>query len=214
MIAAIENEILARLKDAEPQLPWAWKMLETYPADWDAWLKENRSQARAPGGWVGMAGLRKVTLLTSGLLDIEAVFGLTLLAINQRGEEERRHGLESAGEIGSYQLMIAALQILAGWCPPSATEQISVGRVQHVRPSDALRSMKASMISAELFVRFEAPVFPIDLVEAEEPTPFEIFHANWDVRPFGGIDANAGEPGIQLPDDAHADATDHVELPQ
>lgn len=37
--------------------------------------------------------------------------------------------------------------------------------------------------------------------------PFKFFHANWDIRPIGDV-------GPDLPDDAHADATDHVILEQ
>jgi phage gp37-like protein len=42
MKATIETAILARLKAAEPLLGWQWRMAETYPADWDAFLKEKR----------------------------------------------------------------------------------------------------------------------------------------------------------------------------
>jgi hypothetical protein len=141
------------------------------------------------------------------------VFGLTVLASNlRRDEETRRHGVAGAGEIGSYQLMMGALQALAGgFVPDGAVSRIEIGRVSHVRM--ALTEMKASMMAAELLLRFEAPALPTNLDDADLEA-FTSFHANWDIAPFGGIDAAPGTPEIQLPDDAHADATDHILLEQ
>lgn len=211
MIGALENQMLDRLKAgaSSGRLGYAWKTCESYPADWDGFFKEKR-QINPPGVWIGFAGTQKISLLGSGMMQIDAVFGLTVIASNLRNEQARRHGVPGAGEVGSYQLIIDALSLLINWRPASGTRAITAGRLRHVRPGEVLTEMKASMMAVELFASFEAPTLPAQL-DAPDLADFERFHANWDVQPFGGIDASA-QAGVQLPDDGHADATDHVEL--
>jgi phage gp37-like protein len=212
MIAAIENAGLARLKAGEARLGYRWKTCETYPADWDAFLKEKR-QANAPGVWIGFAGGQRMFEETSGEIRVEASFGIVVFAQHRGNEQARRHGEVRQGVVGSYQLIEDAIGLLTRQTLGLDIAPIEFGRIRHVRPVEALQSMKASMIAADFKTNFLLPVLPEDL-NASDPVPFQTFHANWDIPPHGGIDAAPGTHGIQLPDDAHADATDHLELLQ
>lgn len=210
MITAIEDQILARLRAGESRLGYAWKTLESYPADWDRWLEETKGQIKTPAAWTGFAGTRTIRTQADGSLWVDAVFGLTVMDRHQGDEKAQRRG-GTGGTIGTYQLLEDALALLAGWVPDDAYRPIEIGRVRHVGRLGAEK--RASMIAAELMNSFPLPTVPQDLAEPA-PALFEAFHANWDVPVFGGVDAAPGTPGIQLPADAQADATDHVELPQ
>lgn len=210
MIAAIEDAILARLRAGESRLGYPWRTAATYPADWDIWLEETKGQIRTPAVWTGFAGTRAIRAQSDGELWVDGVFGLTVMDRHAGEEKAQRRG-GSGGAIGTYQLLEDALGLLAGFCPPDAFKPIEVGRVRHVGRLGAER--RASMIAAELLISFPIPRLPQNLTE-EEPALFEAFHANWDIPAFGGVDAAPGTPGIQIPADARADATDHVELPQ
>lgn len=218
MIAAIENAMLARLRaaseatvDGAPLLGYRYRFLETYPADWDALLKEKR-QINPPGIWVGFAG-GQFARDEHGQVIMAATFGLTVISKHHGSEESRRHGAMAQGEPGSYLMMTQAIQLLHYNSLGLDIQMLELGQVRHVRPGDALREIKASMLAASFKTSFPIELLPDDLA-SEDPGIFETFHANWDIPPFGGIDADTGEDGIQLPDDPHADATDHVELEQ
>jgi len=211
MIAAIENAILARLADAGESglLGYRFRSLESYPEDWDAYLKDKRDW-KAPAAWVVFTGADEIMELDTGQVRLTAQFGLVVAAENKRNETATRHGGPVASEPGSYQLLIDAVSLLAGADFGLDIDRIEIGVVRQVRPVAALIERNVSMFAIELVTAF-------GIVQPDsdgDPQPFTAFHANWDVPPFGGIDAAPGTPGIQLPDDVHADAVDHVELPQ
>lgn len=210
MIAAIEDAILARLRAGEARLGYAWATLDSYPADWDAWLAETQGQIKTPAAWTGFAGTRDQRQRTDGTLWVESVFGLTVMDRHQGSEKAQRRG-GTGGAVGTYQLIEDAVSLLSGFVPVDDCDSIRIGRIRHVGRLGAEK--RASMIAVELTIGFPLPVLPDDL-DAADPAPFELFHANWDVPSFGGVDAAPGTPGVQLPADAQADATDHVELPQ
>lgn len=215
-IAAIENAVLARLQAGEAVIGYEWRTRETYPADWDAFLKEKR-QINDPGVWFGYAGgpLKGEELVKNGAKGrrIEMIFGLTVIAKHWGSEQERRHGNEAQSEIGVYRLMLDCVALLDGQTLGLDIEELTFEQLRPVRPVDALNEMKAAMYAAQIRTSILLPLLPEDLGSGDLDA-FETFHANWDIPPFGGIDANPGAPGTQLPDDAHADATDNVELPQ
>lgn len=213
MIAAIENAIIARLKLAAELdlLGYRWRTAETYPADWDRWLKDKMGQLNDPGFWVVFAGGPNTPRSSNGTKRVKAVFGVIVFARSQANETATRHGRGSAP--GSYQLIEDVIGLLDGQSLGLDIDALDVGAVRVVRPSEALGEFKGSMLGIELTTAFEIAQTPDDL-SSDDPVPFTDFHMNWDVRPFGGIDALPATPGVQLPDDVHADATDHLELPQ
>lgn len=210
MIGSIEDAILSRLRAGEARIGYAWRTLSSYPADWDIWLSETKGQIQTPAAWTGFAGTRTIKQQADGTLWVDATFGLTVMDRHQGEEKAQRRG-GTGGTIGTYQLIEDAMGLLAGFCPDDAYKPIEIGRVRHVGRLGPER--KASMIAAELLISFPVPVLPADLTDGD-PGAFETFHANWDVPVFGGVDAAPGAPGVQIPADAQADATDHLELPQ
>ena len=218
MIAGIELAMLARLKAASDAgaLGYTFRTLETYPANWDIYLRDK--VIRAPGAWVVFAGLRGGEALAIGSLMAEAQFGLVVLAENSRNETAQRHGGPVAAEPGSYQLAEDAIALLHGWCPDvDGASSLKVRALHQVRTMEIASERKISMLAIELTmpVQFQASMdAPFD----GGPTlgDFATFHVDWDIPPFAqgsdAIDADPSAPGVQLPDDAHADATDTVQL--
>lgn len=215
-ITAIEQAVLARLKAAEPVLGYIWQTRETYPADWDAFLKDKR-QVNAPGVWFGYAGGRSLgEEAIQGArygTRIELTFGITVLAKHFGNEEMRRQGNEAQKVVGAYQLLLDCVALFDGYDLGLDIDDLEFGQLRLVRPFGALTEMKAAMYAAQVTTSILVPRLPHDL-GAGPLDAFERFHTNWDLPPLGGIDAYPAEAGVQLPDDTHADATDDLELPQ
>lgn len=216
IIAAIENAVLARLQAGEAVIGYQWLTRETYPADWDAFLKE-KSIVRDPGVWFGFAGgeiANGQEYIDGGeAARVNLTFGITVIARHQGNEQARRHGTEMQSQIGAYKMMLDCVALLNRKTLGLDIAPLKFQQLRLVRRDGALKEMKAAMYAAQVTTSFALPLLPDDL-GAGELDAFETFHANWDIPPFGGIDAAPGTPGIQLPDDANADLTDHLELPQ
>ena len=210
MSAAIENAMLARLKAAADAgvLGYKWRTLETYPENWDEYFKEKTVQA--PAAWVVFAGMKNAEEQDSGDVHARASFGLVIMAENARNETARRHG--SPGTPGSYQLRDDAIGLIVGQSFGLPISRMQFIDCRSVRPVAAIEARKVSMYALE----FQTTMIfqPQDFEDVLGIADFTSFHANWDVPGFGGIDADPASPGLQIPDDAHADATDHVELQQ
>ena len=200
MIGAIENRILARLREASEAglLGYRYRTLETYPEDWDAYLKE-KGPIVAPAAWVTFAGWGQPE--QSNPLRATGQFGLVVMAENARNETATRHGGPVAGEPGSYQLIEDAVALLAGQDLGLEIGGIEIGSLRFVRKLEALNERKVSMLALELRTRFvpTTPLLPDDGIG-----DFTTFHANWDVPAFAELGP--------LPADDRADATDHVTL--
>lgn len=212
MIGAIENAMIARLKAASDAgaLGYRYLTLETYPEDWDEYLKDV-AVLRAPAAWVVFAGLR----LLDDSVTSQLTFGLVVMAENARNESATRHGGSGpggpiAGEPGSYQLAEDAIMLLGGSDLGIAIGPLNFRSLRIVSRFPALQQRKVSMLAAEFTTDC---IMAPELVDGEWP-PFELFHANWDIPPFGNVDADPDAPGAQIPADATADATDDVHLEQ
>lgn len=213
MIAAIENAILARAKAAADAglLGYHWKLLETYPAKWDD-LFNAKVEFRAPALWVGFTGLDAFIETGAGDVLTDAHFGVCVGAQNLRNETATRHGGASVAEPGSYQLMLDVIGLVVG-----QSLGLDIGRIKPVEESlvdlvgTELGKRNVSMRALHVKTQINIAALAVD---DGDLAPFETFHANWDVPPFGSVDADPDAPGVQLPDDAHADATDQVALPQ
>lgn len=217
MIGEIENRMLGLLRAAGEGglLGYRYKALETYPEDWDEYLKD-KDVLGAPAAWVVFAGMRAVEgpVLAP---TVEMTFGLVFMAENLRNETATRHGGQTpagaaiAGEPGSYQLAIDGFLLLAGHDLGLDIAPLEFKSLRIVSRFPALAERKVSMLAMEFTTRAQLPA--IDPGPDTLP-PFEVFHANWDVPPHGNVDADPGTPGVQIPADASADATDEVQLPQ
>lgn len=213
MIAAVENGILARLGAAGDSgaLGYKYATLESYPANWDIYFREK--QPRSPGAWVVFAGFSKGEKVGFGGLRAEANFGLVVMAENARNETAQRHGGPTSAEPGSYQLAMDAIALFQGQDLGLDIDAIEIRGCHIVRTEAIAKERKISMLALEICTTISVQGasmsggFPIGDVGN-----FASFHADWDILPFGGIDADPDTSGIQIPDDGHADAVDHVHL--
>jgi phage gp37-like protein len=211
-IAEIENAIQARLKAAGAAnvLGYRYRTLDSYPEDFDLYLKEKIKGDRAfPAAWVVFGGWKQ-PIDTGATLEAVAVFMVVVAAQNLRNETSQRHGATSA-EVGSYQLLQDAAALIHGQHLGLDIGTLQLGPCRSIRPTQTILERKLSVFALEFTTRLpiEVATFPVTALG-----DFETFHANWDVPPFGGVDADTVAPGVQLPADAQADATDHLELPQ
>lgn len=218
MIAAIENAMLERLRvaGANGTLGYRYKTLDSYPEDWDQWLKE-KGQWEAPAAWVVFAGTRAAEQTDGLSVRWPANFFLVVASENARNETARRHGGKKAdgtpaeGEPGSYQMMLDAVGLIGKSHLGLDIDILEVGAARLVRTPPQLQARNASLYAVEFTTTFTVPLVTDT---NDEAAPFTDFHVNWDVQPFGNVDGDAGEAGVQIPADDTADATDHVELPQ
>lgn len=191
-ITAIEQAVLARLKAAEPVLGYRWQTRETYPADWDAFLKEKR-QVNPPGVWFGYAGGRTLgeEAINGGShgTRIELTFGIVVIAKHVGNEQMRRHGNEAQNVVGAYQLILDCIALLDGQDLELDIDKLKFGQLRLVRPTGALTEMKAAMYAAQVTTSFIVPRLPADL-SAGGLDDFLTFHADWDIPPHGNTDAS------------------------
>lgn len=214
MIGAVENAILERLRLAGTAgvLGYRYESLETYPVDWDIYLKD-KVALRAPAAWAtfGGWGANSDGEICQPLLP--ATFGLVVMAESLRNEQATRHGDPvTATSPGSYQMVIDAVALLAGHDLGLLAGPIVIGACRHVRPPKALAERRISMLALEL--RTKVQFDPADF-DGGDIDDFTHFHADWDIPPIGkGRDGTpiGGEPWAG-PDPANADAADDVFLP-
>lgn len=215
MIVAIEKAILCRLKAAADAgvLGYVWGLLESYPQDWDTYFR-NKAQINAPAAWATFGGIEKSDDTNEGAL-VTASFGVVVAAMNLRNETATRHGRElpagAKAEPGSYQLMLDAIGLLHGDDLDLDIGALMLVEAQQVEAANIASLRNYSLWAIRLRTSWTIPTLPF--VQGE-PADFTAFHANWDIPPFGQVDADPNVPGVQLPADATADATDHLEIPQ
>lgn len=201
-IAAIENAILDRLRLASDQdvLGYRYRTLESYPEEFDAYLKNTLKSGTAfPAAWVVFGGWRR-PVDEGRTLQAEAVFMVVVAAKNLRNERSQRHGA-SAAEVGSYQLLQDAAALIHGQRLGLDIGGLQLGPCRSVRPTETIRENQLSVFALEF-----STLLPIEVGAGFTGAidDFATFHANWDVPPFAEIPA--------IPADDQADATDHLQL--
>lgn len=212
MIGTVENALLSRLRAASDGdvLGYRYASLETYPENWDAYLKD-KVALRAPAAWVVFGGWgNPVGELSMPLLP--ATFGLVVMAENQRNEQATRHGDPADPRVpGSYQMIVDAVSLFAGHDLDLPIGALTIGACRHVRPPAALAERKVSMLALELRTTFQ--VSPAS--DGGAIADFTHFHTDWDIPPIG-----AGRDGMPIgglpwngPDPDNADAADDLTLP-
>ncbi len=206
--AAIENAILARLKAAGEAdvLGYLFRTLDTYPTDFDTYLKEKVLGDRAyPAAWVVFGGWRAPT--DDGALQAPAVFMVVVAAQNLRNEQARRHGA-GAAEVGSYQLMLDVSGLLHGQHLGLDIGALQLGPCRSVRPTATIMERQLSLYALEFttLMPIEVARFPAAALD-----DFSTFHADWDVPPIGNVATDLPAPAEG---EGAADAADTVELPQ
>lgn len=206
MIGAIENAIVAQLKAAADAgaLGYEWRTLETYPDDFDTYLKD-KVALRTPAAWAVFLGLG------DGYDDGDgagwhgvARFALVVASQSLRNETATRHGgATPADEPGSYQLAEDATRILSrNDLGLDLVQPVTVTGMRLVARSAEMRTHKLSLMALELRC-----TMPIGLFVGEgNEGDFTQLHVDWDVPSLGNV-----EP--PLPAAIH-DAEDLIEVPQ
>lgn len=207
--AEIENAILARLRAAGEAdvLGYRFRTLDTYPTDFDTYLKEKVLGDRPfPAAWVVFGGWRAPT--DDGALQAPAVFMVVVAAQNLRNEQARRHGAGEA-EVGSYQLMLDVAGLVHGQRLGLDIGALTLGPCRSVRPTATILERQLSLYALEFttLMPIEVSRFPAAALD-----DFSTFNANWDLAPFGNVDGDDEAEGVQLPADETAAATDKLEL--
>lgn len=209
MIAAIEIAILARLSAASEAgnvLGYKYRNVESLPIDIDEGLA-SRVQS-FPSAWVVFGGWQPITAFGDGSAQVRCQYHVVVAAENARNEKSTRLG-GTAAEVGSYQMAIDAAGLLAGQTLGLQISPLTIGALTSLFTGLDKDRRKVSLFALALSTECLVEALPDG-----DLTDFATFHVNWDVPPHGGIDADPAEAGVQLPDDAHADATSHIVLPQ
>lgn len=208
MIAAVENAVLARLEAAGVSgvLGYQWATAESSPYAWEDLFKDTISSVRCPAVWTGFTGFQNVMVSETGMIHvIGATFALVVASKNLRNEVATRHGV-GEGEVGSYQLLMDAIGLLANHDVGLDIQPLKFGAAREVSRTPAMSKARMSVFAVEY--RTDLWVSPADL-EAEtaaQVTPFEDFSVAWDVPPIGNV-----QPPLPA---AEADARDLNPLPQ
>lgn len=211
MIGTIENAIIAQLKAASDNgvLGYAYRVLETYPDDFDQYFAAKKGQFRAPGAWCVFLALDDCDDADDGVGVVgTGRFALIVAAQNLRNESATRQGGPDAdAEPGSYQLAVDAARILSGnWLEDSEgnsplIKSISVAGLRLVQRTRMMAENNLSLMAIELRCSF-----PLGSFATGNPADFQKMHVDWDVPPIGNV--NSPLPA------AEADARDDIAVPQ
>ena len=210
-IAEVENAILARLQAASDAgvLGYRFRTLESYPENFDKYLKEKVNGDEAyPAAWVVFGGWRNPVDLGAEV-QIEAAFGVVVAARSLRNETAQRHGSGLASEPGSYQLLRDSIGLIQGHSLGLEIGGLQLVQSQSVRLPQTITEDKLSVFASEFRTRM---TLPASTFGSSALTDFSTFNVNWDLPPLAALTPDP-DTGARLPADAVTDATDCVELP-
>lgn len=202
MIAAIENAIGAALLAAgtSGQLGYRYATIETYPDDFDAYLKDKKGALRWPAAWAVFLGLSEGGD-DGGEWHGDARFALVVAAQNLRNETASRQGDPVGAKPGSYQLAEDAVRVLhRNEVGLPLLRPIVVTGMRLVARTQEIRTQNLSLMALELRCTIPIGGFDVELGD------FATLHVDWDVPPHGNVAA-------PLPAAEH-DAEDLIVLPQ
>ncbi len=208
MIGAIENAMLAQLKAQADNgaLGYAWATLESYPDDFDQYLK-NKGQLNTPAAWAVFLGLGQCQDEGDAQAGVTGTgrFALVVAAKNLRNETATRHGgIDPASEPGSYQLAEDAMRILSrSDLGLDLVHPVAIEGARLIARSPEIRTQGLSLMAIELSCQM-----PLGVMRTPDGAlgDFAQLHVDWDVPGLGNVTA-------PLPA-ADPDAEDLVEIPQ
>jgi phage gp37-like protein len=209
MIAAIEAAILARLDAASVSgvLGYTLKTTESLPIELDLTRLAEYFQTY-PAAGVVFERLTPISKVGGARWKVEGLFHVLVAAENLRNEKSTRLG-GGPGEVGSYQMVEDAAALLIGQDLGLEISALAFAGVASLYTGDLVKGQRISLLSLGLTTSF--------VIEARPPATalddFTTFSADWDIPPIGGVDADLGAPGVQLPAHSKADAADEVTLP-
>lgn len=194
VIGQVEDEIVQRLRD---MFGGRVRTVEHKPARLDE-DELARVLTLAPGvfvSWLGFEADERFAGTT-----VRGQWGVYLLAANAAGEAARRRG--EGGQIGGYEMAVAAYAALNDWTPASAAAHIEVAGCENLF-SMAFERAGRSCWALTLTVPIELPTGAV--LDADGAPAFTTFDAAWDIPPHGDV---------AFPPQNNRDARDRVALPQ
>jgi phage gp37-like protein len=213
-IAAIEDEILARLRAA---FRGRLREIDHKPAKLDAG-ELARVLSQAPGAYIAFLGWRPAERLPEGV--VVASWGVYLLAANAAGDQARRRG--APGAIGAYEMVCVAAGALDDWEPASAAGKIGITACENLAAEafeKAGRSCYGLAIEMPVEIAREYGVAapaggPGSADELVDPLAnFLIFDAAWDVPPAGNVPPPPNPAAVPAVPAPNRDAHDRMHLP-
>ncbi len=206
MIGAVENALVQVLESAGDQdvLGYRYRTLDSYPDDFDAYLKE-KGQLRTPAAWAVFLGLDQGSDNKDGSgWNGRGRFALVVAAQNLRNETATRQGgPDRASEPGSYQLAIDATRLLSRNAlePLDLVSPVEVNGMRLVARTKEMRDQLLSLMAIDLSCELAFGNFTDG-----EMGDFAQMHVDWDVPELGNV-----EPPLPA---ANPDAEDLIEVPQ
>lgn len=190
MIAAIETALIEQLRAAADagQLGYEWGTLETYPDDWDSYLKD-KGQLKTPAAWAVFLSLGDGVAAADDAGPVfDAKFALVVASRSLRNETATRHGDKHGtpgGNPGSYQLAEDAARLLSNndlGLP--LIEAVEVVGMRLVARSPEIRKHRLSLMALELNCTISLGLLP---GQDGNPGDFAHLHIDWDVPPHGNV---------------------------
>lgn len=199
MISEIENAIIARIQAAQDApgnagLGYKLKKLATYGGEFSDGVE--RIVTDFPAVLVSFNGAQ-LQQEARASFTLKATFGLICCATSLRNEKTARHGV--AGKIGSYQIVMDMIALLAG---QKLGLDIMPLKPAGIRP---LVNDKAGTQLASVYAVDFDTTFRVEPTEASDIGDFATFHGDWDIPPHGNVQS-------PLPAE-EADARDTITLP-
>ncbi len=209
MIGALENAIIGALRAQSEAgaLGYQYRLLDTYPDDFDQYFADKKGLLRAPAAWCTFLALDDCQDLGDGQ-GVQGIgrFALILAAQNLRNEAASRHGgPDGQSEPGSYQLAEDAVRILSdNWLADDPAVRLirplSVAGIRLIQRTEMMAKNNLSLMAVELRCTFPLGRFTGD------DEGFEQLHIDWDVPPIGNV-----APPLPA---ARADARDDIAVLQ
>ncbi len=199
MLADIEDAMIEafQARQENGSLGYKYKALKTYGGEFNQGM--DRAVVNFPAALFLYEGGPIVKIGQSW--KVTARWLLMLAGTNLRNEAAARHG-DSAGKVGTYQMIMDALKILANETFGLAITPIVLENVLPLVNDGAGRQL-ASVYGIRLSTTFITDTLP-DVGSLDR---FITAHTDWDIPPHGNVDRD-------IPSDDTADATDLVTLPQ
>ncbi|MDX2094360.1 MAG: phage protein Gp37 [Alphaproteobacteria bacterium] len=199
MITNIENAIIARIQAAQDApgvsgLGYKLRKLATYGGEFADGI--DRIVTDFPAILVAFNGaqLQQEARVSFAL---KATFGLICCSTSLRNEKTARHGV--AGKVGSYQLVMDVIALLAG---QKLGLDIMPLKPAAIRP--LINDKAGAQLASVYAVDFDT-IFRVEPSDASSIDDFRTFAPAWDIPPHGNV-----QPPLPA---AEADAHDHITLP-
>ncbi|MDP2373167.1 phage protein Gp37 [Reyranella sp.] len=187
IIARIESAMIARLKAASDLgvLGYTLSDVTTLPSDLDERLAEYVQTF--PTAWVVFGGWPNAENMGGGEAAVVASFHVVVAAANLRNEKAQRHGVASAGEVGSYQMAMDVIGLLMGQDFGLDMGPLLLGACSPLYNGALQDKRRASLFAVKFDTRLVINPLAPEVLTVQPAADFTTFAVGWD-RPGGDPD--------------------------